>query len=221
MERYKLFFGFIILIMVISGHLAFAQEPGNPNAPPTTGQAENLGISGGMQTSDFKQKIQTVDTISKFLESTQGYFNVVAGTIAIVFILIGASLYIISAFGNENLAKLGKKIVIVTIGGFTIVIAAPVFYKEIINIIQGQPENVATTSGMAKILSNLVMMFLGIVGMYAIIGFLFGGITYFFAMGDESRMERAKTIVRYSVIGTVIVIGAMILVTQITKLLGG
>ncbi len=170
---------------------------------------------------NFKEKIQTVSTIQEFLKSTQSYLNVVAGTIAVVFVLVGASLYIISAFGKEDLAALGKKIVIVAVGGFTIVVAAPVILKEIITLIPGgDVSQVATTRGAVSILNGALMGFLGFVGLYAIIGFLFGGFMYFFSAGDEKRAERAKTIVTYSLIGTTVAAGAMIIARQIIQLLG-
>lgn len=187
----------------------------------TNAQKIGGGSTSGSQSLNFKEKIQTVSTIQEFLTSAQGYLNAVAGTIAIVFILIGAALYIISAFGKEDMAALGKKIVIVAVGGFTIVVAAPIIFKEIVNLVEGSPENIVTQSGVVKILNGVVMGFLGFVGMYAIISFLFGGFAYFFAGGDEKRAERGKTIVTYAIIGVAIVVGAMIIAKQIVSLLGG
>ncbi len=164
---------------------------------------------------------QNMSNLTGIMVNAQGYLNAVAGTIAIIFIIIGSSFYIVAAFGNKNMAALGKTMMMYAIGGFAIVVGAPVIYKEIMNLLQGNPANVAATSPMAAILLNGLKGFLILVGLYAIIGFLIGGIAYFLAWGDDTRVERAKKILKNTLIGAIIAIGAMVIAKQILQLLGG
>src|SRR4030042_2824301 len=174
------------------------------------------------QTSSFPNPLgENMGTVDRVIMSLQGYLNSVAAIVAMIFILIGAALYAIAGLGKTSLAELGKKIVIVATCGFAVVVGAPVIWAEIRNIIGGNPENVASTSGAVKIVNGILPGFMVLVGLYAIIGFLIGAITMLVAAGDEKRMERGKTILKWVLLGTVIAIGAVVIAKQIIKLLGG
>lgn len=164
---------------------------------------------------------QNMSNVTGILVNAQSYLNAVAGTIAIIFVLIGSAMFIVAAFGNQKTAALGKKMIMYAVGGFAIVVGAPVIYKEIMYLIGGYPGNIVATSPMANILLNALKGFLVLVGLYAIIGFLIGGIAYFLAWGDDTRVERAKKILKNTLIGTIIAIGAMVIARQILQLLGG
>lgn len=164
---------------------------------------------------------QNMSNVTGIMVNAQSYLNYVAATIAMIFILIGSAMYIVAAFGNKNTAALGKTMMMYAVGGFAIVVGAPVIYKEIMYLIGGYPGNIVSTSPMSKILLGSLRGFLVLVGLYAIISFLIGGIAYFLAWGDEARVERAKKILKYALIGAIIAIGAMVIARQILRLLGG
>jgi hypothetical protein len=168
---------------------------------------------------DFSETIQTAKTLETVMTSMSGYLNAVAATIAIIFIIIGASFYIVAAFGNKKMTELGKKVMMYAIGGFAVVVGAPVIYNEIMNIMQGDPSSVASSSGMAKILLGALKGFAYLIGLYAILGFLIGGIAYFISFGDNTRNERAKKILKFTLIGSLIAIGSMVIAKQIVTLL--
>ncbi len=168
---------------------------------------------------DFSEKIQTAKTLESVMSSMSGYLNTVAATIAIIFIIVGASFYITAAFGNKKMTDLGRKIMIYAIGGFAVVVGAPVIYKEIMNIMEGDPSRVAEKSGMAAILLGGLQGFAYLIGLYAILGFLIGGIAYFISFGDNTRNERAKRILKFTLIGSLIAVGAMVIAKQIVTLL--
>lgn len=198
---------------------------------PAEAQKKILGAGGlspasssslNTKTSIFGNPLgENMGTVDRVIGSLQGYLNKVAATIALIFILIGAALYAGAALGKTSLAELGKKMVIVAVGGFVVVVAAPVIWAEIKNIIGGNPENVVSTSGAVRIVNGILPGFLVLVGLYAIIGFLIGAITMLLAAGDEKRMERGKTILKWVLLGTVIAIGAVIIARQIVVLLSG
>lgn len=177
--------------------------------------------ANGEATSVFQNPLgENMGTVDQVLVSIQGYLNAVAGTIGVIFILIGAVMYMISA-GNKEMAERGKKIVLVSVAGVAIVVAAPVFWKEITTIIGGNPSNIATTSSMARIVMNVLGLLLSIVGSLAVISLLIGGIMWFTAVGDDKRIETAKKVVTYSIVGVVVSFGALVISQQIIQLLGG
>jgi hypothetical protein len=63
--------------------------------------------------------------------------------------------------------------------------------------------------------SNVLNFLLSIVGIIAIIALVVSGIMYLISFGDERRMEIAKKSVKYSIIGIVIALGAMVLVKMV------
>lgn len=185
------------------------------------GTGQGSGNVPGEKTSVFDNPLgQNMGTVSQVLTSIQGYLNAVAGTIGVIFILIGAVMYMLSA-GNEEMAERSKKIVLASVAGVAIVVAAPTFWREIKTIIEGNPANIAGASSMARIVMNILGLLLSIVGSLAIISLLIGGIMWFAAAGDEKRAETAKKIVSYSVVGIVISFGALVIAKQIIQLLGG
>lgn len=175
------------------------------------------------KTSIFSNPLgQNMGTIDQVLSGTSGYLNAVAGTIAIIFVLIGSAFYVVAAFGKKEMAELGKKMIVVAVGGLAVVVGAPYIWKEIKNILGGgDPAQLVQTSPAANIVMNTLKGFLYLVGLYAILGFLIGGIAYFISFGDEKRQERAKTILKFAIIGDLIAIGALVIASQIVRLLGG
>ena len=55
------------------------------------------------------------------------------------------------------------------------------------------------------ILQTIVKWLLSLIGTLAVISLLYGGFLYITSQGDESKAERAKTIILYSIIGLVVI----------------
>lgn len=177
----------------------------------------------GTKTSAFNNPLgQNMGTIDKVLSSTSGYLNAVAGTIALIFVLIGSAFYVIAAFGKKEMAELGKKMIVVAVGGFAVIVATPAIWTEIKGILgSGNPEQLVQTSPTVTIVNRTLKGFLYLVGLYALLSFLIGGIAYLISFGDEKRMDRAKTILKFALIGSLFAIGALVIANQIKVLLGG
>ena len=58
------------------------------------------------------------------------------------------------------------------------------------------------------ITANIIKWALGMVGSVLVIIIIYGGITYMTASGNEQRIEKAKTILTYGIIGAVITFSA-------------
>ena len=76
-------------------------------------------------------------------------------------------------------------------------------------------------SDLADLLRNFMMWFLGIFGFVGIIGFLISGFRYLLAAGDESQLEKAKSSMKWSLVGVVVGLAAFILIYAVDQFLRG
>lgn len=75
--------------------------------------------------------------------------------------------------------------------------------------------SIENATPLTQVLLNILQFVLSIAGVLGIIGLGVSGIWYLTAGGDEKRMRVAKQAMSVCVIGLVIVVGALVLVTQI------
>lgn len=167
---------------------------------------------------EFGNPINASD-LGSVLTNIMNYLKKIAGSIALIFIILGGIMYMISA-GNKEMMERGKKTLIYALAGFAIVIASSTFTYEIQNALG---ESATSTGGatLAQIALNVVKLLLSIVGSLAIISIVLGAIWMFTAGGDKERYELGKKTVIYSIIGVTIVLSAIIILNQIKVLIGG
>lgn len=162
----------------------------------------------------------TVDgVLTSFLNSMQA----IVVTLAIVFIVIGAILYIFSS-GDEGRIKMAKGAVTAAVVGLALAIAAPAFLKEIYNILavtdQESIDALNSVGGttaltLAEIVMNVLNFLLSIAGTLAIVMLIVGGLMYLTSAGNEKQVDTGKSIFKSAVIGIAIVMAAMIIVSQV------
>ncbi|MFC1623222.1 hypothetical protein ACFL2R_01960 [Patescibacteria group bacterium] len=70
--------------------------------------------------------------------------------------------------------------------------------------------------GIAEVLLNVLDFLLQIFGFLGIIALVIAGFLYFTAAGDQGRIDLAKKMTIYVVIGVVVALGSMVIVRQIT-----
>ena len=141
--------------------------------------------------------------------------------LSIIFIIIGAVMYILSA-GNESHMNTAKGAITAALIGLTIAIAAPAFLKEIAAILgwttitdaSGTIEGAQTFT---QIATKVLDFLLSIVGIIGIIMLVFGGFVYLTSAGDENKAETGKKIVTYAIIAIAVALSALVLVTQVAK----
>lgn len=141
--------------------------------------------------------------------------------LSIIFIVIGAVMYILSA-GNESRMNTAKAAITAAIVGMALAIAAPSFLKELAAIlgwtnVVDASNSIAGAQSFTQIATKVLNFLLSIVGIIAIIMLVFGGFTYLTSAGDENRAETGKKIVTYAVIAITVALSALVLVTQVTK----
>jgi len=162
-----------------------------------------------------------VSTLRELLVSVLTRLQTIIVILAIIFIVIGAILYMTSS-GDEQRITRAKKTVTYAVIGFAIAAATPTFLKEILIIFQnpggGTPENLVSEAlTVRQILVRVMQFLLSIVGVIAIISLVYGGSTYLTAYGDEKRIDKAKSIITYSIIGIVIALGALVIIRQVSS----
>ena len=184
------------------GAVAWAQVPPVPSPGPE--------FTNPLRAGSFEELFTNVMT------GLQGIIVV----LAIIFIIVGALMYITSA-GNEKQMTLGKSAILAAMIGLALGIAAPSFLREIGTIlgwtgVAGNPV-VSGANSLSEIASNVLKFLLSIVVILGIIMLIIGGMAYLTSAGDEGRAETGKKIVIYSIIGIAVTMVSMVLVTQIAN----
>ncbi len=78
---------------------------------------------------------------------------------------------------------------------------------------------IESAPSVGALFSNILFFLLSVVGIVGILGMVFSGFQYLFSFGDAKRVEQAKASFRYSVIGILVALGALILLKTIEGLL--
>jgi hypothetical protein len=71
------------------------------------------------------------------------------------------------------------------------------------------------------ILSNLLFWLLSIFAIMGVIGFVISGIIYLVSAGDDTTIERAKTTMKYSILGIIVGLSGFVIMQAVASLLGG
>ena len=146
------------------------------------------------------------------------FFQGIIVILSLIFIIIGAFLYITSA-GDEGRMTQGKKAILAALIGLALGIAAPAFLREIASILgwgtPNLPNGVGTSLTLIQIATNVLSFLLTIIGILAIIMLIIGGIMYLTAAGNEDSIDKGKKIVKYSLIGITIALASLVLVKAV------
>lgn len=165
------------------------------------------------------------DSLSEVLVAILVNLQSFLAIIAIIVIVIGGMMYMLSA-GNETMITRAKDTIGGALIGLAVILAAPSFLKQIKSVLGGSlkggnPDQLINNAYTFKDIAISVMNFLlSIIGILGIIALVIGGIMYVTAYGNEDRIESGKKIITNALIGILIAFGALILVKQIAALLG-
>lgn len=173
---------------------------------------------------EFANPLGNVNTVSGVLSNVLNNLKGVIASIAIVFIVVGGFMYILSA-GDETMIKKAKSTITSALIGLAIALAAPTFLKEIVAILSTgdgatAEEAIAAAPTIKVIVTRVLNLLLSIVGIIAMIGLVIGGSFYLTAYGDEDKIKTGKKIITNSLIGIAVAMGALVLVKQVAGLLG-
>lgn len=174
------------------------------------------GAGGTGSPTSFYNPLGNLTTVELVLGRILTGLQGIIVTLALVFIVVGAVLYVTSA-GNDKQIELGKNAIFAAMIGLAIGIAAPSFLLEIATILGwgSVPASVSGSARIETILLNVLNFLLGIIGILAIIMLVIGGFMYLTSAGDEGRIETGKKIVIWSIVGITVALSALIIVGQI------
>lgn len=149
--------------------------------------------------------------------------TVIASYLVLGYVIYGGYLYLFST-GDASKVANGKRTLFHAFIGLAIVLSARLVMGTI-RIILVQNGNLAecdplTGAGCANpttLVTDLVNWFIAMSGIVAAIFLVYGGITYITSSGDSSKVQKAKEVIKYSLIGLVIVAIASILTAFVTN----
>ena len=81
------------------------------------------------------------------------------------------------------------------------------------------PSGYTTTASVIEIVASVVAIVLGLVGSVFIVLMIYGGFLWLTARGNKEQVEKATKIIRDSIAGAAIIIGAYVITYFITKAL--
>jgi hypothetical protein len=164
--------------------------------------------------------------ITGFFENVMTRLNNIIAYVAVLFIVIGGIMYIMSGMGggNETLKKAAQNTLTFAIIGLAIAAAGPSFLKEIKTIVLGSPNaamptNLNQAPTLIEIIRRALSFLLSIIGILAIISLMIGGIMYVLAAGSVDIAKRATKTIMYSLLGIIVAGLALILVSRVATLI--
>lgn len=200
----------VMLSLAFFVGFAFAGEVLATGGP--TGGTITVGVSNPLSFTTVNDLLGRVLT---FLQS----FIVI---LALIFIVIGGFIYVTSG-GDSGRITTAKNCITAALIGLAIGIAAPAFLRQISEILGWNaattPAGVGTSLTLIQIATNILNFLLSIVGVVALIMLVAGAFMYLTAAGDEDRIDTGKKIVKYSIIGITIALGALVMVRQVANFL--
>ncbi|HHE45797.1 MAG TPA: hypothetical protein ENL05_00380 [Candidatus Moranbacteria bacterium] len=163
-------------------------------------------------------------TVSDLLNSILEHLMGIIALIAIIFIIIGGIIYMMSS-GNETMVTRAKKTWTGAVIGLAIALASPTFLKEIQKILGGDKSHnaqdwVAHALTIKQIAMNVLSLLLSVIGIIAIIALVVGGGMYLTAYGDERKIDTGKKTITYAIIGIGVSLAALVVVRQISRIIG-
>jgi len=190
-----------------------------------TETAKASASSGSTTSINFSNPINAT-SLTQVLNNLLTNLKSVVIIVAIIFIVIGGLMYMMSG-GNEKTITRAKSCVAGAIIGLAIVLAAPIFLREILTIFGGSfTSSGLNTSGLTgslmlkDVATKILNLLLSVLGIIAIISLVIGGGMYLTAYGDEKKIETAKKIVTYAIIGITISLASIVIVREVGNLLG-
>jgi hypothetical protein len=163
----------------------------------------------------FRANAETVvnpisyNSFSALFQGAMNYVKMIAGTVAVLFIILGGVMYMISG-GNKGMSERAKNTLIYAITGLVIVVAAPLFLSDMLLILKG-----GGSSGSSKLMVvalNVLRVLLACIGVFGIMGLLNGAVIMFISSGDEKTIDFGRSSVKYSLIAIALSFGSLILV---------
>jgi hypothetical protein len=210
MNKLKLISPYIIGVLLVFG-IAFTV--GNEAYAAASSTTSSSTCSG---TTQFCNPLR-FDSVEGFLTNVLVTIRQIIVLLALVFMVVGAFIYVTSAGEKDSIEK-AKKTMTSAMIGLALGIAAPSFLKEIGNVLGWSSTSnaeVAAAPTLSMIATNVLNFLLSTLGIVALVMMILGATMYVTAAGDEDRVDSGKNMFKYSLIGVLLAMGSMVLLRQI------
>ena len=148
--------------------------------------------------------------------------TVIAAYLIIGYVIYGGYLYVFSG-GDTNKVATGRKALLQAFIGLAIVMSANIIMSGIrIALIGNNAIGDCVTSGCItpdQMVTNAIQWVIGIAGVVAVIFVVIGGISYTTSAGDAAKLQKAKNMILYALIGLVIVALAEIITAFVSNMI--
>lgn len=161
-----------------------------------------------------------ITTVEQFFLSIIENLKNVLVLISILFIVIGGIFYIVAG-GSTKRIETAKNLWVGSIIGLSVALLAPTFLQAIRqNFLKNQslPKTMNDALTLTEIITNMLSLLLSIIGTLAIISLVISGLTYIFSFGNSSQAEKAKEMIKWSILGLALAGASVIIVRQIAVL---
>ncbi len=213
---------FITLLFLASSPQLVSAD-GHHSDDGSGANGEDDGSGANVVTSPLTVKFANplqVENVDSLLTTILRAIQTIVASLAVLFIVIGAVIYLTSA-GNASRLELAKNAIWAAIIGLALALAAPSFLAEIYTVLgQGVPtiDGVGPSPSLTEIVLNVLRVLLSFVGVLAVIMLVVGGLVYMLSAGDSGRLETGKKIVVYAIIGLIVALVSLVIVTQIANI---
>ena len=88
-------------------------------------------------------------------------------------------------------------------------------YKPLINPITGKTYSGDSYALVTGVVNNVIKATLGLSGVFALIAFIWGGITWMTSYGDPAKVTKGRTMMTWAVIGLIVIFGSFAIVNYL------
>jgi hypothetical protein len=155
----------------------------------------------------FAQETATTQTVlgevSNFAELISliwSYGSQVIIALAVFFIVLGAFFYV-SSGGNEDRVDQGKQMVFGSFIAILIVIFSGVLIRTLHKPAEG---TTGYLTDVPTVINYATTILVGIIGVFSVFMLVYAGFLYVTAQGDEEKVNKAHSAIKYAVIGLVL-----------------
>lgn len=149
------------------------------------------------------KNLPQVDTGHSNIATILNALYVVAGALAVIFVIVGGIRYSLSGGDSSKIAGAKNTILYAVIG-----LAVTIFAFAITNFVIGKLSVTSFDDLRTSIINNLIYA----AGAISVIMIVFGGLRYVLSQGDSSKITQAKNTILYAVIGLAVSILAFAVV---------
>jgi type IV secretion system pilin len=119
---------------------------------------------------------------------------------------------------NKKILKQALLVFALMVGALTMVSMLPIASAALLGPGDNPSEVAGATGGegsLRQLVLTMINYFLGFLGILAVIMVIYGGVTYVISAGEDEKMQSAKKIIMYAVIGIIIVLVSFALIRMV------